>query len=571
MSPSGAWIEAAGAVLLAALALGVVMAALRWQLHGFWLALLAGLPLVLLLLDTEFRIYSFHGFVHTSYVYRLMEGGLPPTDPLLAGEPLRYAWGLHALVAAASHVLRLTPPTCFALFNVISGVATAVLVYRIASHITRERGAAVFSVLLALFGLSLFAHGPASHLVEWFSGAAPEGRLVPVQKFTNAQTNQAGILCFSLGLLALVAQATQGAGPRRASRVELFGATLAAALLYPLAWAPLVGVAGASTGLLWLTGRLSGRTTLGLAGAVLLASALASPYLVAVVAGRDPQAALRPELSPSHLARNLLELGLALGPALLLTLPGRLHVASGDASAPRLVLWVSVGVGAGGFLVLHLPWHSEYKFLALACLCLGVLAGPGLWALCQRSRFGFVLAWAFLVPVAAFFTQEFRALRGEPGSVLEQGPYLVTSDPREAELQSWIREHTQDRAVFVDTRLTIPVFGRRSLYVALDHAGSRPERIRAHAGWGLHPTRILELLIGHPPATIAARQAVANALLSADASPPSETVLAELRRLPDAEIFVVTRRAAEARKFEGDPRWQPVFASGRLRVWRLAG
>jgi len=570
--PAGAWIEMGAVGLLAAATLAVLMLSLRWQLPGSWLAVLAGLPLVVLLLDAEFRIYSFHGFVHTSVVYRLMAGELPPSDPLLAGEPLLYAWALHALMAGAASAARLTPPTCFAIFNVITGVATSVLVYRIATRITENRRAAVFSVLLAVFGLSLFAHGPGAWLLEWLSGVAPEGRLVPIQKFTNAQTNQAGILCFCLGLLALVGQAAHGASLRVPSLVGLFLATLGAALLYPLAWAPLVAVSAASVGLLWLQGRLGWRTTSWLGAAVVLASALASPYLVLVGAGRDPQAGLRPDLEAAHLARNLFQLVLALGPAGVLALVS--HPRPGgafEASAPRLVLWVTVAVCALLFVVLHLPWHSEYKFLALAALGLGVLAGPGLGSLCERSRFGYVLAWAFLLPIAAFVTQEVRALRGEPGSVLEQGANLVLSDVREAALQRWIQDHTPATAVFVDRRLTIPVFGRRSLYVALDHSGSRDERTRAHAGWGLHPTRILELLIGHPPAMVASRQSIAQALLSPEASPLSATTLRELRSaLPEAELFVVTRQAAAGRKFAGDPRWELAFRDGRVRVWRLA-
>jgi hypothetical protein len=570
--PAGAWIEMGAAGLLAAATLAVLMLSVRWQLPGSWLALLAGLPLVVLLLDTEFRIYSFHGFVHTSVVYRLMAGELPPSDPLLAGEPLRYAWALHALIAGAASLLRLTPPTCFAIFNVITGVTTSVLVYRIATRITSDRRAAVFSVLLAVFGLSLFAHGPGSWLLEWLSGVPPEGRLVPIQKFTNVQTNQAGILCFCLGLLALVAQAAHGASLRVSSLVGLFLATLAAALLYPLAWAPLVAVSAASVGLLWLQGRLAWRTTFCLGAAVVLASALASPYLVLVGAGRDPQAGLSPVLAPAHLARNLVQLVLALGAAGVLTLVFRPRPGDAfEASAPRLVLWVTVAMGTFLFLVFHLPWHSEYKFLALAGVGLGVLAGPGLGSLCERSRFGYVLAWALLLPIAAFVTQEIRALRGEPGSVLEQGANLVLSDPREAGLQRWIQDHTRDSAVFVDTRLTIPVFGRRSLYVALDHSGSHDERIRAHAGWGLHPTRILELLIGHPSATVASRQAIAQSLLSPEATPVSQATLVTLRSpLPGAELFVVTRQSAASRKFAGDPRWELAFQEGRLRVWKLA-
>lgn len=60
-----------------------------------WVFLSLGiLPLVFIFLWTpNNRIISAHGLWHTSIVYQIMNGNIPPGHPYLAGEPLLYPWG----------------------------------------------------------------------------------------------------------------------------------------------------------------------------------------------------------------------------------------------------------------------------------------------------------------------------------------------------------------------------------------------------------------------------------------------------------------------------------------------
>ncbi len=80
--------------LLAAAAAALV---LLWVLarprRGLFLWSLALLPiLVVYIANPENRIFSYHGFLHLSIVNLILEDGLPPANPVLAGETLRYQW-----------------------------------------------------------------------------------------------------------------------------------------------------------------------------------------------------------------------------------------------------------------------------------------------------------------------------------------------------------------------------------------------------------------------------------------------------------------------------------------------
>ena len=68
--------EAFWPVALAAGAAALVLAAIRSRTPGWLLLGAACLPVAAILLRDDVRIFSYHGLMHTSLVYRILAGGL---------------------------------------------------------------------------------------------------------------------------------------------------------------------------------------------------------------------------------------------------------------------------------------------------------------------------------------------------------------------------------------------------------------------------------------------------------------------------------------------------------------
>src|SRR5438128_828903 len=58
------------------------------------------IPVALIFLDGSYRDSNWHGFMHSGIVYGIFDGGSRPyEDPIMAGQPLRYPWLHHWLIA----------------------------------------------------------------------------------------------------------------------------------------------------------------------------------------------------------------------------------------------------------------------------------------------------------------------------------------------------------------------------------------------------------------------------------------------------------------------------------------
>jgi hypothetical protein len=149
--------------ILGALVIAVLGAAIFFLLiqrkAGNWAFLLLGaLPLLFIYSwSADNRISSSHGLWHASIVYQIMNGSLPPNNPLLGGEPLFYPWAHHAVVAGISQVLRLSPSYVFALMNLGLLLFTILLVYRASRAVCPDRVTNLFAVFLSIYGLTFLA------------------------------------------------------------------------------------------------------------------------------------------------------------------------------------------------------------------------------------------------------------------------------------------------------------------------------------------------------------------------------------------------------------------------------
>jgi hypothetical protein len=218
---------------------------MRSQLPG-WVLLPLALAAAFLppLLSKDLRYVDVHGFLHASYVYALMNRGLPPEDVLMAGEPLRYPWAQHYLTALVCRAAAVSPADVFLATNAAALLGTLGFVAGTSRLIDKDRRTTVCAVLLALVGTSVFHAGPLQGWINHLPKVRLDERVVPLHKYTLANGNPLGFLGFSAFLYLAVKVFSTG----RITAREWVGLALAVAFLgyfYPIAWMALLAAASA--------------------------------------------------------------------------------------------------------------------------------------------------------------------------------------------------------------------------------------------------------------------------------------------------------------------------------------
>jgi hypothetical protein len=553
------WTAGSAAIASAALASALVLGWIRFGWPGWALAGLGCVPVIALALSSDHRLISFHGFLHSAITYRILAGGIPPFDPLFAETPLLYPWAHHVVVGAMSRATGFSPASLFVALNVVALVATLATVHAIGSAVFRDRATAVFGAALSLYGLASL---PVAAALGLFPSVELETRLIPIQKFSSTNSNALGFLFYALGLLALIKlrDPTGRLGPV----VALFSAVLAAAIFYPLAWAPLVAVAMASAAVRYRSPG-SRQAAYWIFATVVCASAIALPYLWSIQIGKSAPATLGLDLSASHLLRNGANLLLvALGWLALLALGvPELRRLGRERPDACVVLFAAAIIPAAMFWPTHTAVHSEYKFLALCGFSLAIPSALVVKKIYDHSALlCFTLLCILFVPAGNFFAQLARTdFGGDTATVQERAHLILPGDEHERSLTDWVRNETATDAVFVDSALSIPPFAHRQLYVAM-----QPTRPGGLTGWGLAPQTFLAEVFGHPVDEIDRRRSVTRALLSAQGIGPALDALRS--ELESRELYLVTRTSA-AHRLSGHPELKRVFATGSINVFRV--
>jgi len=225
------------------------------------------------------------------------------------------------------------------------------------------------------------------------------------------------------------------------------------------------------------------------------------------------------------------------------------------------VLIAAAMIPAAMFWPSHTAVHSEYKFLALCGFSLAIPSALVVKKLYDRSAvLCFALLCMLFAPAASFFAQlAGYDFRGTAPAVREHAQWILPGDEHERALTEWIRDETAADAVFVDSELSIPPFAHRQLYVAM-------QPITGQYGWGLAPLTFLAEVFGHPTDEIDRRRNVTSALLSAQGL---DQALGSLRgEISARELYVIARTPA-SRQLSKRPDLEPVFRSGRIRVFRV--
>ncbi len=563
--------------LLVSLVLGgLLYGGLRIGMRPPAFLLLAVAPVAFVYLwNPPARVYSNHGFMHASIVYQILLGNLPPDNPLLFGEPLLYPWGYHLLAAGLTYGLRTSPFTAFALLNLLSLVLTVVLVFKIARMIFGDRTSGVLAAALSVFGMTVLCQGPLAKMVQGLLGPVRVlVRGMPVAaKFTNVNPNPLGILLFVLFLYAVLGIFTRQRR-RTGCFITLALSVCGTGLLYPfLLPALLATCASACLVILVRDGRVAVPRVGSVCACVACGVVVVLPYLWAVSSGRSEAGQMHLALEPGRvLTRGCgLLLVASVMIALLLVKHRSLRVLSPERSNAVLVLLATAATTGLMYILCSAPLGTEYKFLMLSCLSLGILGGPCLRDLWQTRRVASVLLHAcLLLPLSSLLISAATADWRLSDPYRQEGAYLRHADPEQDALYSWISRSTDRDAVFVDSQLTIPIFSPRQLYVGLDlrQRGYGPTQPRD--GWGMSPRLLLIQSHGYPAEMIDTRMRVAAALCSGRVSRISSAVFSELARTTaGAEVYVVARNPIADGVLAKDRRFRKEFDGGSVSVYRV--
>jgi hypothetical protein len=223
-----------------ALAFAAVMTAVVWAFRrrkdaAIALGVAAYLPApIVALFSRQFDLAGWHGFMHSSPIYQMMERHTaPPEETLFAGVTLRYPWVEHWILArlgsatgASVHVIELC-------LEAVALVAFLAAIAWLASAITSDRLTIALATLIATYGVSIFH---MSLLVEPMSRMLPslwlETRVVAIDKFMNFSAMPIAYAAMAGAAAAAVHLARGNHHPRRLAAL-IAACTVVTAFVHP--------------------------------------------------------------------------------------------------------------------------------------------------------------------------------------------------------------------------------------------------------------------------------------------------------------------------------------------------
>lgn len=428
------------------------------------------------LLNPSWGIYYAHGFFRASLVYQILQGHVPPLDPLFAGGPVRSPWAFPWLTSWVVRIFQITPYRAFHLINSVCLGLGLWLVYRISGLLTRDRKARLFSIFTALFAITPLPQGMIVWIQQQFHSGLTEWRATPIlSKYLHAAGDPTGLVFVLLALLASVKLLSTKS--QVTYSLLLGGALLGCGFSFPAFFPGLVcGIAGAG---LAATCPAAEQTAHSWRRYLLILLLLAAscvilfPYVSQSSSG--PRTGIR-LFDPVILGRNLINALVPLLPILLLCVWQRKEWVCLDRKTVLFLMSFSA-INLLAYLCISILETVEYKFLILSVISFGMAAGTVFAAIRKRHLYLCCLLFlAFLAPSVLKIYSSIRRyhdnpftniLKNSPG-VRVDGIYVEPLDAEEREMYQWIHRHTPEEAVFVDTSWDLPVMGPRRLWMALD-------------------------------------------------------------------------------------------------------
>ena len=483
-----------------------------------WLMLLLLLfPVLLALSDVNFQTMSNHGLMHASIVYELSQHGVPPGNPLLAGERLYYPYGHHFLISKLMNYISIAPGQWFVITNIISLILFIWILERIARLISPDRTYRALAVFVSVVGCNPFAQGPLRDPFLMLS-LINEHRIVPLSKFLNINSNPLGLLCFVITFWGLVRLVTTGKGNLLTYAMVAIG-SISAAFLYPIVWPGILVCIGLTIIYLWyIKAPYCYRTGGYLLVILVVGIALVIPWLLSITEGKSATAAIQIIPSKWHLLRNGIIIATLMALPVGLALFMRTTIADVFRAHQKIVVYCLLCAISlqGMYLLIFFPLHAEYKYLAMSEVPIALILAFLLQKLVERQKL-LAAVLIFLLALPANWNVWGKIVQGfgtAADPALIEGNLIIHQEPAQRELYRWIRENTERDAVFVDTYLTVPPFAQRQLFVGLDTRRDSGD-LKGRDGWSMTAKTILELVNGSDQKVLERRRHLAENLLLA--------------------------------------------------------
>ncbi len=444
-----------------------------------WVILLAMYLLFFLyLLSSRHRVLSDHGFLRASVVYQILNGQIPPQDPFFAGGVFRWPWGFEWLIAQISFLIQISPFYASAIVNILSLGLSLFLIYKISQCLIRDSRANLFSSLIAVFGVTIFSKPMILKAAEWIHPCLREIKAVPVFiRFSSFSGIPPGLVFFLLFVYAAIRLFKNRT--TLFSLILLLTGIVGCGFIYT-AFAPslVASALGLCVILLFFRWREKGplpwQPILLIMTALLLSGLSLTTYLSLVYSGIGQAATF---FHPQDIVRHCsIALFLLFPMFLVISLAAKSIFPPMDRTV--LILLASILLAnAGGYLCIHFPQNSEYKFLLLFGVILGIFGGIALSRIMQRMPVvpGFILLLFFLSPSILNFHEIARRYNNHPLLTAAQKPYflekgtsLLSADKEENELYQWIKTNTSPNSIFIDSEWKIPVFAQRAMFIGMD-------------------------------------------------------------------------------------------------------
>ena len=431
------------------------------------------LPGIVAVLQSTRLQMSFHGFLHSAYTYQIVNGVVPPENPLLPGHPANDYWLFHVLIAGLVHSLRVAPPLVAIGVNLIALTASAFLITGILRWLRLwptsplARG---LTVLIVLFGLNMVglinAWGGDSGLTDpdlahmvHIGGARSAGLF---GKFLNFNGFPLGVAFFLLAVSSGL-RLTKGfdAWPLVGFVSGLLGALAFHVTTGAFALATLPAALVISMLLIrhpWELPVPRAKVAV-IVGSSLVASISLGHYVLVTASALNDST----EMDPLN-ARNVWRLLLLTAPLIPFFVLGVIHAFR---ERRRDLLMLSLTTVGGVILAcgLILPGGNQYKFDYLSALPMAVVALGG-WRALRSSKRAWLPKLATLAGVlAAALTLGNQVYTGlaymnsslaRDDSIASEGPDVVGATAgTQAEAWRWLRENSPRDAVVV-----LPVIGK---------------------------------------------------------------------------------------------------------------
>ena len=541
------------ALVLAAAITLLIAVAIRRRTGPWIIALAAFLPVpIVALFAKQFSLVGWHGFMHVSAMYQIMDRGVVrPEEPLFAGAAIRYPWIEHWITAQASLITGANPLVLSLVAETFAYVVFLASAAWLASTATRDRVTIALATLVSAFGITIFHSGflagPAQRVLTpfWL-----DPRVVPLDKFLSITAAPIGYAAMLVAAAAGAHLVTRRGSAPRGIILIVAACTLVAAFVHPLSWLGILVYQGVAAAVLIAARQREDLARAGqLALAVGVPSLMALPYLRSISGSESSDGWIGVTQSAELLGTKAGNLVFFLATFVVVALLHRAELMRLVRERNRAVIMLLLAVTsfATAYLVIRTPGLNEYKFLLQLTPAAAVIMALSLRErLNSRRLLSFALLFLLVAPGCRLLG--FRLRFGVTDPVRIEGPYLRTLFPDADQLYQWVVSNTPKNAVFVADDLSMPALGRRSLYIAVDAAWKGPD------GWGLRRRQLLQWHVRRSDEETSRRQRLASSVLSPQWNAPPAEVMTEIQAdIPGRPIFVHAETPEVAAKLDATP------------------